>query len=346
MIDRLTPRTRLLLAVLVLATLVGLVAAKVNASGSSPVATASTHALVDVGDPSIVQRRALPQHVSSLQKRAELFGRLMTTEPVLARIARRADLPPGSIGAIARTTAEVPITLTEPGSEERASQIRDSRLPYRLELQSDPDEPVLAVYAQGPSELEAKGLADASVAGLRDYLDALARKQGIPPKDRVHLRQLGAARGAVVSGRASVVIAALTFIVAFGLTCAVAFGLVRLRRRQLRRGEATAPPPAEPRDRGRLDDWPRTTRVLPWLLAGFIAMLWLVPFNTIQLAVSMPVDLKLDRLVLPFVVLAWVAAFFGGRAFAPLAEDDLDPRRPRRDSSPAPSSAWCLTPST
>ena len=30
-------------------------------------------------------------------------------------------------------------------------------------------------------------------------------------------------------------------------------------------------------------DWPHTTRVLPWMIAGFIVMLWLVPFNTVEL---------------------------------------------------------------
>ncbi len=30
-------------------------------------------------------------------------------------------------------------------------------------------------------------------------------------------------------------------------------------------------------------DWPRTTRVMPWMIAGFLVILWLVPFNVIQL---------------------------------------------------------------
>jgi hypothetical protein len=53
------------------------------------------------------------------------------------------------------------------------------------------------------------------------------------------------------------------------------------------------------------DDWPHTKRVMPWLIAGFIAMLWLVPFNTISMSVSLPFELKLDRIVLPFIVITW-----------------------------------------
>jgi hypothetical protein len=43
-------------------------------------------------------------------------------------------------------------------------------------------------------------------------------------------------------------------------------------------------------------------------------MLWLVPFNVIQLQSSLPVDLKLDRLILPVIIFSWVLAFaIGGR---------------------------------
>ena len=49
------------------------------------------------------------------------------------------------------------------------------------------------------------------------------------------------------------------------------------------------------------------------MIAAFIAMLWLVPFNAVALDVSLPIDLKLDRLVLPVIVLTWVLALaFGG----------------------------------
>jgi hypothetical protein len=64
-------------------------------------------------------------------------------------------------------------------------------------------------------------------------------------------------------------------------------------------------------------DWPRTTRVLPWTLAAFMAVLWLVPFDSIQLSFSTPVDMKLDRLLLPFVILIWMLAVLAGGRDAP-----------------------------
>ena len=38
------------------------------------------------------------------------------------------------------------------------------------------------------------------------------------------------------------------------------------------------------------DVWPHTTRALPWALAGFLTMVWLVPFDSISLPVSLPLD--------------------------------------------------------
>ena len=59
-------------------------------------------------------------------------------------------------------------------------------------------------------------------------------------------------------------------------------------------------------------DWPRTTRVLPWLIAAFLVVVWLVPFNEIELAISLPIDLKFDRLVLPVLVAVWVLVVAAG----------------------------------
>jgi hypothetical protein len=66
------------------------------------------------------------------------------------------------------------------------------------------------------------------------------------------------------------------------------------------------PPDAERRRRG---DWPRTSRPLPWLIAFFLALVWLVPVDSISLTVSLPFNLHLDRIVLPFIVLGCGMAF-------------------------------------
>ena len=312
MLIYLIARKRLVLALLTISTVVGLVGAKLNAAGV-PASAAVTHVMIDYPAPSIVERRALQQHVNTLQKRAEIFGRLMVTTPVLDRIGRRAHVAGDQIAGVARTTASVPIPLLEPGSEVRASQVAASKLPYHLELQSSPSEPILAIYAQAPTADEAERLANAAPRGLQDYLQALAQQEAFPERKLVRIRQLEPARGGVINAKARVMIAALTFIVAFGLTLVVLLALLYgwLRRRDPEILRSRRERPIGP------DNWPHTSRVLPWAIAGFIAMLWLLPFNKIQLAMSTPIDMKLDRLVLPLIVFVWLLAFAAGGTVAP-----------------------------
>ena len=122
----------------------------------------------------------------------------------------------------------------------------------------------------------------------------------------MHLTQLGAARSGVVDPKVEVKVAGLTFLVVFAIAAGALFLVVTIirgwqragRPRGIRDGEAEgwfAPPPEAQADAGpRGGDWPRTTRVLPWMFAGFMALIWLVPFNEIELDGSLPIDLKLD----------------------------------------------------
>lgn len=57
-------------------------------------------------------------------------------------------------------------------------------------------------------------------------------------------------------------------------------------------------------------DWPHTSRALPWVLFAFVAMLWLVPFDSIKLPLGGPVDATLDRPLL--VLLAGIWLFSSG----------------------------------
>ncbi|HUA75224.1 MAG TPA: O-antigen ligase family protein, partial [Solirubrobacteraceae bacterium] len=58
--------------------------------------------------------------------------------------------------------------------------------------------------------------------------------------------------------------------------------------------------------RPRSDDWPHTTRVLPWALAGFMVMLFLAPFDAIKLPVNLPLSSTLDRPLLIALVTLWL----------------------------------------
>jgi hypothetical protein len=67
----------------------------------------------------------------------------------------------------------------------------------------------------------------------------------------------------------------------------------------------------------RRDDWPHTGRILPWMVAAFMAMLWLTPFHAIQLTVPLPFGGYLDRIVLPVIAVAWLLALAAGGRHAP-----------------------------
>jgi hypothetical protein len=53
------------------------------------------------------------------------------------------------------------------------------------------------------------------------------------------------------------------------------------------------------------------------MLAGFLVLIWLIPFNSITPTVSVPFDLHFDRVVLPFIVVVWVLSLFVGGYGAP-----------------------------
>ena len=66
----------------------------------------------------------------------------------------------------------------------------------------------------------------------------------------------------------------------------------------------------------RADVWPHTSRPLPWLLAGFVTMLFLVPISGIELAIPSPVDPYLDRYALGGVIGIWILVACLGRPAA------------------------------
>lgn len=281
------------------------------------IGAASTHAIVDPpgsrADRPGIDDLATYDEMLGIVERAGPLAQLMISPRVVERIGQRVGLDPDLISADTQIT-NVPRNLTEPDSERRADQILKQGDPYRLEVQARPDLPLLDIYTQAPSADQAIRFADASVAAFNEYLRERGRKRAVPRADQVHLTQLGAARGGPVDANAPIMIAGLTFLVVFGLSCGLLAVFGGIRPNWTSGAEPRPEPNAGPEANARVGpesgggDWPNTTRPLPWLIAAFIAMLWLVPFNVVAIDVSLPIDLKLDRLVLPVLLVAWVAA--------------------------------------
>jgi hypothetical protein len=319
------------------------------------VGAASTHVLLDAPTSLIIDQDLRTTNFDALTARATLYSEVIATPTLREMIGRRIGVPADQIAAISRLTGIVQREMREPDAEQRANQIRMEKAPYRLDIQADPDGPVISIYAQAPSAARAMDLANASVASLKDYLETNAKATGAKQGRRVIVTQLGSARGGVVNHKSVPEIVFLTFALAFALALAVLLGGAGVRRGWVAAGrsEAQAPVPAsaEPaRDAGRErrgagapfaspsrvrrratrtrretmrslvnagGDWPRTTRVMPWMIAGFMLILWLVPFNVIQLSASLPFDLKFDRLVLPILFGTWILSLAAGGPATP-----------------------------
>jgi hypothetical protein len=298
------------------------------------VAGAETHLMLDTPPGSapelapystILGARALTADVDTLTARASLLGSLMITPDVIQRIAARSGIPADEIDAYLGPIPNVPIALSEPSNEKRGNQIVEYRKPYVLEIQPRPTEPIVDIYAQAPSPWLAQKLANAVIPGLQDYVKSVSAARKIP--SRLRLLQLGAARGTELT-TGTKKIAGLTFFVFAGIAWAIIAIFRRWRRRVAASRSDDGPAPAVPArgrfaadsvdiDKSRGGDWPHTTRVLPWMLAFFIAMVWLVPFDQIELNASLPISLPLDRLVLPFIMGTWALSLVGGGRWAP-----------------------------
>lgn len=289
------------------------------------VATAATHVLLDAPESLITKPTAVIYDFDAYSKRAALLGNLTASPPVRDKIAGRVGLRPEELAMRSRLTMPVQYAMRDPDFETRAAQLVDAHKAHRIELQADPDNPILNIYAQAPTVEMAERLADTAVVALNEYLTERAVRAGV--RHKVVLDQMGAARGAVSNGPVEPMIVALTFLAGAGLCFALLFGASRVRRGWM----AAADGPASDRTAGLTartrtrireatgpgGDWPHTTRVMPWFVAAFLVVLWLVPFNAIQLSVSLPFDAKLDRLVLPLLFAMWVLALAVGGSSAP-----------------------------
>ena len=295
---------------------------------SITIGAAATHVMIDSQRGLVSDRTATPNNFIGYTDEATLFASLLASDPVRYMIARQMHIRPDQITTQARGTGVGSGPYTATRSEQRANQIAVATRPYRLEMQPDPNLPVIAIYGQAPSAAKAVEIANLSVTALRRYVAENPSLTGVRRGQQIVVKQLGGAKGAVVNGQTTILVVLLTFFVAFGLSCALLFGGARVRRGFVAAGRGETHDddsgPSVTNGRGALrrladrgGDWPRTTRVMPWLVAVFLIVIWLIPFNDIQLQVSLPVDAKFDRLVLPILLIVWILSIAAGGTASP-----------------------------
>jgi len=182
------------------------------------VAAASTTIMVDTKHAVSTDLAAHNNSMEALSSQTNLIGEVMVTDPVLDEIGRIAKINPLDIQATAPVTSDVPRTEIEPNSGANATALIQAPDRYKLQVQVDPNMPIMHVYTQAPTATEAIELANASVTGLRAYLSKLNTSQTVSLQDQIQLIQLGAVRGGVVNHSAAKELALLAFITGFAAT--------------------------------------------------------------------------------------------------------------------------------
>jgi hypothetical protein len=179
-------------------------------------ATASTQLLVDTPDSAFAD---LANDLTPLETRASVFARFLASPAALQLIARDAKLPVDAIEAQGPYDINLPVIQQEPTAGQRSSQIIGEDALYRLRFENNPVLPIIAVFAQAPTQDEATALANSAPQALGAYVEQIQARQDTPEERRVVIRKLGSATGGVVNEGANIQIAALVFFVVFGGWC-------------------------------------------------------------------------------------------------------------------------------
>jgi hypothetical protein len=197
--------------------------------------SARTQILVDSKDSSIAD---LHRDMTPMVARANVYSRFLTTPAALRVIGEKANVPAADIFAEGPYQLGQARFIQEPTAEKRGSQLVGRKARYRLRFDSDPELPIVTVYAEAPSGRAATMLAEGASSGLADYVTKLQDQQGIPERRRVDIRQLGSTIGGPVTAGASSKVAAFVFVVVFGLWCLTVLMVRRLIAGWKRAGRA------------------------------------------------------------------------------------------------------------
>lgn len=197
---------------------------------SLSIASASTHVLVDTPRSTVIDLRENTYDFTELTNRALLAGNVMASPAVVEYISRHSGVPANEIRISAPLTPEQPRAIADISHQPKTSDILRSPDEYRLSVRANPTVPVLDIYSEAPDAATAQKLADASIQGLKDYLNAIALKHKTPREDQVRLTQLGGATGGAVNSGATIQMAILVFLLVFAIACGVVLFVARVRR--------------------------------------------------------------------------------------------------------------------
>ena len=183
---------------------------------------------------------------------------------------------------------------------------------YRLLVDVNGAQPMISIYAQAPTTKAAIAIVDTAREVLLQHLSEVEKAIHVPREVRVTLRPLGPTTGGVVDPGAELKLIALVFLVVLVLGLA---GMHWLEHRKANRariaGELAELDPLEEVP-ARADDWPHTTRVLPWLVAIFLATIFLVPIDAMSVPLHLGAEGNPDRVLLLLTLGLWIPVLLVG----------------------------------
>ncbi|MCW3015526.1 MAG: O-antigen ligase protein [Solirubrobacterales bacterium] len=226
---------------------------------------------------------------SATSSLALTYTQYLRTEQARVAIAEAAGVPPMSVqvdGPFTTLLGRENVIVRPPIEPPEVAR------PHRLLLDVTPNRPVVTVIASAPERGLSVALVDGALAFLREQVAAARRTAAPDDGEAATLRSLGPT---VSQGSRPPPTAALFVLVFVGVLALAGTAAARSVRPRTSPRRTPLSTPV------RGDDWPHTARPLPWALAAFTAMIWLVPFA----AVGIPG--KLDRLALVALALVWAA---------------------------------------
>ena len=279
---------------------------------------AQTQVLVDSAASPLADAISLTYALGQL---ATNLAGIVSSPAIIEPVARSVGVPVRDIAVTDQNLQEVSRTLSYQQEAQVGNSIITDARNYSILLRVDQGSFVIQIYTQAPTTNEAVRLANSTASGLVAEVHNLVVSEKIPVHREIILRQIGPAYGGTVDP--SITVDALVLLAAI-LFILFLIALTWLSRTRTATAAARTPAPTSSMIDGRLEtnaprpdlyadgNWPRTTRILPWLIAFLLAMIYLVPFDSISLPIHLPINSNLDRFVLGGVFLVWLTVGLAG----------------------------------
>jgi hypothetical protein len=160
------------------------------------------------------------RNLEPLTARAGVFARYIAGGNVIEQISKATGIPIGQI----EVAGPAPLPGEAIGATAPPANIR----PYGMQIVQRDELPIVNVETRAPTVDEARELAAATPAAVRDIVAKIQRAENVPDSKRVTFRVLGPAQAVTATEALGAKVAIGVFIAVFGLGLLLIFGLPRL----------------------------------------------------------------------------------------------------------------------